>query len=274
VPESTRELTKRFAFNHLDSLREVFDRHPGRVACVILEPAASESPAKGFLQGVKDLCQAQGAVLIFDEMITGFRWHARGAQALYGVTPDLSTFGKGLGNGFSVSALVGRRDIMERGGLDHKAERVFLLSTTHGGEIHALAAARATVTTVLQEPVIEHLWSIGEKLQRGLRAIAADLKIGHRLQVAGDACSPYFAFLDEQGAPSAPLRTLFLQETIRHGVLMPYLAPSYSHGEGDLAATLEACRNALEMVSRAIARGSTEGLLVGAPTKPVFRKYN
>jgi glutamate-1-semialdehyde 2,1-aminomutase len=226
------------------------------------------------LKQVKDLCVKNGAVLIFDEIITGFRWHPWGAQTHYGVTPDLSTFGKAIGNGFAVSALVGRRDIMEIGGLRHKRERVFLLSTTHGGETHELAAAKATVSIVQSEPVVPHLWKIGGMLQEGLGRLTAALKIDSFVKTLGVPCSPYQLFLNEKGEVWWELRTLFLQETIRQGVLMPYIAPSYSHTEADVERTLAASEKALKVLEQAIDKKSTEGLLVGPTAKPVFRKYN
>jgi len=207
-------------------------------------------------------------------MITGFRWHPRGAQSYFNVTPDLSTFGKAIGNGFSVSALVGRRDIMELGGLHHQKERVFLLSTTHGGEVLPLFAARETVSIVQREDVVGHIWRMGGLLRDGLNDIARYLGIHDMVQAKGYPCSPYQVFLNKDGTVSLPLRTLFLQETVRHGVLMPYIAPSYSHTEQDVEATLNASRIAMKVVCEAIEKGTTEGLLIGAPTKPVFRKYN
>jgi glutamate-1-semialdehyde 2,1-aminomutase len=126
-------------------VKALFDAHPGEIAAVILEPSRGEDPAGGFLQELRKLCTDNGTLLVLDEMITGFRWHLGGGQKYFGVTPDLSTFGKAIANGFSVSALAGKREFMERGGLEHDQERVFLLSTTHGAETHGLAAAIATM---------------------------------------------------------------------------------------------------------------------------------
>lgn len=274
VPEAIQRMTKRFSYNNISSLAALFEQYPGQIACVILEPATTEPPKDGFLHEVQELCRKNGAVLIFDEIITGFRWHPRGAQTLFSVTPDLSTFGKALANGFSVSALVGRRDIMELGGLHHSKERVFLLSTTHGGEVHALAAAKATVSIIKNEGVVKYIWKIGGMLIRGLQEIIEESGIENFVKAGGYPCSPYLMFLDGKGKVSMPFRTLFLQETIRHGVLMPYIAPSFSHTETDVAVTLDACRKALEMVRRAIEEGTTDGLLIGPPVKPVFRRYN
>ena len=147
VPAAIKELSAPFRYNDLASVEALFSRFAGSVACVILEAERSDPPVDGFLPGVQALCAENGALFVLDEMLTGFRWHLGGAQAYYDLAPDLSTFGKAMANGFSVSALVGRREIMERGGLHHDGERVFLLSTTHGAETHALAAALETMKT-------------------------------------------------------------------------------------------------------------------------------
>ena len=167
IPEAVRQLTVTFRYNDLASAETLFEQYPGRIAAFILEPARTEEPQEGYLQRLQGLCHANGALLILDEMITGFRWHKGGAQKVYGIVPDLSAFGKALANGFSVSALAGRREFMRLGGLDHDDRpRVFLLSTTHGAETHALAAAIATMQVYQREGVIEHLYRQGTRVRQ------------------------------------------------------------------------------------------------------------
>lgn len=274
VPSAIQQLTKRFSYNNLGSLQEALERHKGQVACVILEPVTTDAPAKGFLEGVRNLCDEHGAVLIFDETISGFRWHKGGAQTYFGIKPDLSTFGKGIANGFSVSALTGRNEIMERGGLRHPHERVFLMSTTHGGETHALAAAVATLDEFRKKRVTEHLWRIGKQLQVSVSKRIEETGLAEAVKVLGYPCSPAIAFQAANGIPALELRTLFLQETIQRNVLMPYLAPSFSHSPGSVEETLDAAEPALAFVKKAVDASSTKGLLRGAATKPVFRKRN
>jgi glutamate-1-semialdehyde 2,1-aminomutase len=274
VPDIVRSLTKRFHYNDLASLNALLDQNPGRVAAVILEAASTEAPVAGFLEGVRDVCTRHGTILIFDEIITGFRWHARGAQALFNVIPDLSTWSKGLANGFSASALCGRRDVMEIGGIRHDVDRVFLLSTTFGGETHHLAAVRETATRVFQGGVVERIWEVGKALVAGLRAAADDAGIGRSALTLGYDCSPYQVFLDKDGRPSLELRTLYVQEMIKAGVLIPYIAPSAAHTEEDIERTVTAGRAAMSILAKAMNAGSTRGLLVGSPTKPVFRRRN
>ena len=273
IPRATKDLTLTFRYNDLASLERLFVEHRGDIAAVILEPTSFVAPERGFLEGVRDICTRNGAVLIFDEMITGFRFDLRGAQHLYGVTPDLATFGKALGNGFSVSALVGRRDIMELGGLRHSKPRVFLLSTTHGGETHAIAASIAALREYEDRDVAAHVRRIGGLLVHGIDALSAELGIAANLRTIGAPCSPGVVFLDRSGNASHELRTLFMQEMVEEGVLMPYVAPSYSHSDADVDRTLQAARRALSAVRDGLERG-VDGLLQGPAVKPVFRRFN
>ena len=274
VPGIVKSLTKRFHYNDLASLSALLDENRGKIAAVILEASSTEAPVAGFLEGVRALCTRHGAILIFDEIITGFRWHARGAQALFNVVPDLSTWSKGLANGFSASALCGRRDVMEIGGIRHDVDRVFLLSTTFGGETHHLAAVRETATRVFRGGIVERIWEVGRALVVGLRAAADDAGIGTRAVTRGYDCSPYQVFLDRDGRPSLELRTLYIQEMIKAGVLIPYIAPSAAHTDEDIDRTVTAARAAMAVLAKAISAGSTRGLLVGSPVKPVFRRRN
>ncbi|HEV2329554.1 MAG TPA: glutamate-1-semialdehyde 2,1-aminomutase [Verrucomicrobiae bacterium] len=273
IPEAIRQLTLKFRYNDLKSLRELFSAHPSGIAAVMLEVEREQEPRSGFLQELKELCAKEGAVLIFDEMITGFRWANGGAQQFYKVTPDLSTFGKAIGNGFSVSALAGRRDIMRLGGLDHNRERVFLMSTTHGAEYHALAAAIETMRIYREEPVVETLWRQGRVLAEGIRRAVGDLKMEDYFLVKGRPCCLAYATLDNKRAPSQAFRTLFLQETMRRGLLMPSLVLSYSHSDDDLKRTIDGIAAALQVYRRALEVG-IERYLEGRPVKPVFRKFN
>ena len=168
IPKAVRKLTVKFHYNDIDSVKSLFEENPGQIACVILEAETAEAPVNNFLGEIQHLCKQNGALFILDEMITGFRWHIGGAQKYYGIVPDLSAFGKGMGNGFSVSALLGKKDIMELGGLYHDRERVFLLSTTHGAEGHSLAAAIETIKIYKQEHVVEYLYQQGERLRSGI----------------------------------------------------------------------------------------------------------
>jgi glutamate-1-semialdehyde 2,1-aminomutase len=273
IPESEKALTLTFHYNDIESVKALFDAHPGEIAAMILEPSRGDDPTDGFLHELRKLCTDNGTVLVFDEMITGFRWHLGGGQKYFGVTPDLSTFGKALANGFSVSARAGKREFMERGGLEHDKERVFLLSTTHGAETHGLAAAIATMRVYQREPVIEHLWKIGERLALGFTEATREAGLEDYVHVMGKPCNLVFATKGPDGQPSQTYRTLFLQETIARGVLMPSLVVSYSHTAEDIDRTIDAVRGALKIYRQAMDEGA-ERFLVGRPSKVVYRRYN
>jgi glutamate-1-semialdehyde 2,1-aminomutase len=273
IPKSVRALSLGFGFNDAASLEALFRRYPAQIACVILEPAAIREPAPGFLEDLRQICDAEGSVLIFDETITGFRWHRSGAQKLYGVVPDLSVFGKAMANGFSLSALAGKRAIMELGGLSHAGERVFLLSTTHGAETHTLAAATETMRVYRREDVVGALHRQGRRLKSGIEAAARDLGLAEHFQVLGRDCNLVYAARDTEKNPSQAFRTLVLQETIKRGVLMPSLVVSYSHSDEDIDRTVDAIHGALKVYRQAL-DGGIERFLEGRPVQPVFRPRN
>ena len=274
IPRETIEKTKVFRYNDIASLEAVFAMHPEGIACVVLEPATTEAPQPGYLQAVAQLCRKHGAVFVLDEMITGFRWHLKGAQHLYGIKPDISTFGKAMANGFSVSCVAGCRDIMELGSIEFEGrERVFLLSSTHGAEMSGLGAFLATVDFMEENDVVGHLWTYGKSLIDLINAKAAEHGLTNYVRAGGVACSPWYATLGHDDQPSLPLRTLFAQEMVRSGVLMPWISLSYRHGEAELRRTAQALDRALLVYKKALADGA-ERYLEGPTIKPVFRKFN
>ena len=273
IPQAIRDLTVKFRYNDLESVRSMFQAHQGTIACVMIEVEKETPPQQGFLEGLKRLCEDNGTVLIFDEMITGFRWHIGGAQKYYNIVPDLSTFGKALANGFALSALVGKRDIMRLGGIHHDRERVFLLSTTHGAESHSLAAGIATIRAYRERGVIDHLWKQGERLAKGIRSAAEANGLTRFVRVLGKPCCLVYATYDQDMRPSQAFRTLLMQEIIKRGVLASSLVVSYSHTDGDIDRTIEVFAEALAVYKKAIDEG-IEKYLQGRPVKPVSRMFN
>lgn len=273
IPTPFSDLTVKFHYNDLDSVRELFAKYPNRIACLFMEAERLDPPQDDFLNKLKNLCHANGALLIFDEIVTGFRWHLGGAQKYHGVVPDLSTFGKAMGNGFSIAALVGKREIMELGGLRHDKEKVFLLSTTYGAETHALAAAIATMQVYESEPVIEHLYRQGERLARGVTQSVQEHHLEGYFGTIGKPCSLFFYTRDLNHQPSQPMRTVFMQEIIRRGIVAPSFIVSYSHTDEDIDKTVDAVNEALYIYRKALDEGY-EKYLVGAPVKPAVRKFN
>ncbi|TCC33528.1 glutamate-1-semialdehyde 2,1-aminomutase [Kribbella sindirgiensis] len=273
IPDQISDLTVAFPYGDLAATEELLIRHEGEIACLILEAATQHDPPAGYLEGLRDLAHRHGALLVFDEMITGFRFSASGAQGLYGVTPDLSTFGKALGNGFAVSALAGRRELMERGGLRDSHERVFLLSTTHGAETHALAAAIAVMDVYAEEGIASRLHDLGEKLSAGVREVAAAAGVQDHVVVRGRASNLVFATLDENLEPSQSYRTLFLRELLLGGVIGPSFVVSSALTDEDITRTVEVVAAACATYRKALDDGDPRGWTGGRPVKPVFRRY-
>jgi len=274
IPASVSALTANFRYNDIESVKALFDNYPGLIAALILEPAKADEPTNNFLQEAKRIAHENGTLFIFDEMITGFRWHLRGAQKLYDVDPDLSCFGKALGNGFAISALAGKAEYMQLGGLTQTEHpRVFLLSTTHGAETHAMAAAIATMKIYRDEPVIERLYEQGAKLATGVNSAITSHGLEGHVRLFGRPCCLAYSTLDENGQPSQSFRTLFLQETIRRGILMPSLVVSYTHSDTDIERTVDAIDGALDIYVRALNDG-VGSYLTGRPSQVVYRRFN
>jgi len=274
IPPAHGSLTVQFSYNDLDSVQALFDAYPGQIAAVILEAATSTAePAPGFLAGLQSATRQHGAVLIFDEMITGMRWSRHGAQSIYGVTPDLSTWGKAIGNGFAVSALAGKRELMEAGGLNTDESRVFLLSTTNGAETTGLAAYLAVSEAYAARDVVAEMEIQGTKLRSALKQVTEEAGMLDYVSFPGRPSCLVYATKDPNGQPSQAFRTLFIQELLRRGVLGQSLVISAAHTDADIDQTVEAAAGALEVYARAIEARSTDGLLVGRPVAPALREF-
>lgn len=274
VPNEIAELTLKFKYNDLDGLTKLFEERHEDIACIIFEPISFIEPKEGYLEGIRELCNKYNIVLIFDEVVSGFRYSLGGVQEMTGVTPDLAAFGKAMANGFSVSALAGKKDIMKLGGMDHDEERVFLLSTTHGGETHSLAAAYAAITEIKEKNIISHFDKIGGLLKDGINALAKKHGAEDIIQVVGFNCKPAVLIKDKDGAISMEGRTLFLQETLDRGLMMPYIVPSFAHTEKEVTMALEIIDEVIPTIRDAIRNEKVLELLQGNPVKPVFRKFN
>ena len=273
IPPSIDPLTVEFRYNDIESVTHLLSRYAGEIACFVLEPERTEPPRDGFLQRLAELARGDGALLVFDENVTGFRWHNGGAQAVHGVDPDLSTWGKAIANGFALSALAGRRDIMARGGLRHDRERVFLLSTTHGAEHVGLAAGLATMAVYCDEPVIDTLKARGDRLRAGVQEVIDARGIGHSFRVFGRSSCLYYSTANANGEASQAFRTLFLQETLVRGLLVPSFVVSYAHTDDDIDRTIDVVDEALAVYADALESG-IDRFLRGRSVKPVHRNYN
>lgn len=265
VPQSTRDLTHTFAYNDLQSLEKLFATWPGQIAAVILEPMNVTEPAAGWLQSVKELAQKQGALLVFDETITGFRYANGGAQQLFGVTPDLATFGKGMANGYPLSAVAGRRDVMML------MEEVFF-SFTNGGETLSLAAALATMTKLQQQPVTQRLAELGQQVIDGARAALARHRLTEVVNVSGHPSWSFLNFRDAGGYTVWQIKTLFLQEIYARGILsVGSHNMSWAHTEADVARLLAVYDEVFALIRKGLEDASIPKLLAAPPLEPLFK---
>lgn len=271
IPDSVRPLTVQFSYNDLASLEALFEEHPGQIAAVVLEAETVEPPAPGFFAGLRRLCDRNGALLVLDEIITGFRWHERGAQYLYSIEPDLCTFGKGLANGLPLSALAGRRDVMRLGGHVDDADRVFLLSLTAGGQPWALAAMLAVIDTYQQEGIAGQLHSIGADLRVGVEEVVAAAGLSDYFQVRGRDCNLVYVARDADGQPSQEFRTLVLQEFLEHGILAPSFVVNAAHDPKAISQVVDAVTELMPVYQRALDDGVAT-VLRGRPVRPTIRR--
>jgi glutamate-1-semialdehyde 2,1-aminomutase len=193
-----------------------------------------------FLTRLKEVCHRNGAVLIFDEMISGIRFDIKGAHHLWGVYPDLATYGKCISNGFCFSMLAGKKEIMELGGLNHDKERVFVLSQTHGSETIGLAAAMATLKECERVNINEHIWAIGKKLRHGFMKLAEEEGVSDYIKMLGFDCNPQIICTKKDGTYWPELHTSFHEEVIENGVLIPWITITYAHTDVELELTFKA----------------------------------
>lgn len=264
VPREYEDLVKGFTYNNLDSIHQRFDEHSYstascQVAAVIMEPCLFETPDKGFLQGVKNLCREFGALLIFDETVTGFRWATGGGQDFFSVMPDLATFGKGMANGYPIGMLCGKKEYMQH------AE---LISGTFGGNPVSLAAADAVLDVYASEPIIHLMWWRGGLLQEYFNHEAERLKVPAICD--GFSCKPRIRFtMDDEKAKSASM-SLFLQETAAAGVLFHPGGFNVSSAltSEDMDASYAAIEKGLSEVRRSL-RTNDWSRLKGAIVQPV-----
>ncbi|RMH09424.1 MAG: aminotransferase class III-fold pyridoxal phosphate-dependent enzyme, partial [Aquificota bacterium] len=259
VPQEVSKLTLTFEYNNIQSLERLFDEYPDRIACVIIEPVGVEEPKGDFLQRVKELAHKHGALLVFDEVVTGFRFALGGAQEYFGVEPDLACFGKAMGNGMPISAIVGRREIMEL------FEEVFF-SFTFGGETASIASAIATIKYMREHDVIPQLWERGQRLLDGVKKLVEEKELEDLVVVKG---YPVRFVVDFLGEDALKLKTLFQQECAKRGILFSGSHNiSFSHTEQDIQKTLEVYDQVLDIAKYAYEYKMVEELLEGRVLEP------
>lgn len=265
VPQATRDLTHGFVYNDIESLHRLFREWPDQIAAVILEPMNVAEPKDGFLEAVRELTHANGALLVFDETITGFRFANGGAQEHFGVTPDLATFGKGLANGYPLSAVAGKAEIMRL------MEEVFF-SFTFGGETLSLAAAQATLHKLQTQAVVARLYAQGTKVLEGLCTLLERHRAGHLFALSGNPVWSFFIIKDTPPYSQWEIKTLYLQEMFARGILaLGTHNMSFAHGDADVARLLAAYDEVLPLLKEAVDGQRLHELLRCRPLEPLFR---
>lgn len=273
IPAETRGQGVLFDFNDLDQVTDLAERSGEELAAIVLQPATAETePDPGYLAGLRRLCDRRGIVLVFDEIITGFRWHRGGVQTRDGITPDLACWGKGIANGYALSALTGKAALMDLGGLGTDAARTFLMSTTYGPETVGLAALRAVLDEHRQGDPIEELRQAGVALADGVNQRCQDAGIGQFLGAHGNPRSLMFHTRDSSGHSSQAMRTIFMESLIAHGVLAQTFVPTTAHGPREIEHTLLAVEAAIATYRRALEVGP-RNVLHGRPVAPALRRY-
>ena len=265
VPEATSALTHTFPYNDLPALDAQLAELDGKVAAVILEPMNVTAPAPSYLQGVKKRAHNAGAVLVFDETITGFRYANGGAQELFGVIPDLTTLGKGMANGFPLSAVCGRRDLMLQ------MEEIFF-SFTMGGDTLSLAAAKAAMLKLLREPVIETMRSRGGALAAGVARLIEQHRVADFLAISGDPTWSFLVIKNAEGATSWEIKTLWMQECLARGHLcLGAHNMSYAHSEADIGRALAVYDEVFAILGEAVCNNEVRRYLKCEPLLPLFK---
>lgn len=264
VPKATSALTDSFQYNDLASLEALVHKHKGEIAAVILEPMNVEWPAEGFLEGVREICTREGIVLVFDETITGFRFANGGAQELFGVTPDLATFGKGLANGYPLSAIAGRADIMQL------MEEIFF-SFTFGGEMLSLAAAKATLEKLASEPVVEDIRKKGQLVLDRVPEIIRKHGLEQAIDVKGHPSWSFLVMHDVGEINAFMIKTLFMQEMHQAGFLsFGTHNISYAHTAEQIEELLDVYDTIFAKIAKAL-DGDFLSYLTTEPLVPLFK---
>ena len=262
VPQSVKELTHKFEYNNIESLEKIFQEQ--ELACVIMEPMNIEYPKNGFLKGVKELAHKNNALFILDETVTGFRYSLGGAQELFGVMPDLATFGKGMTNGYPLSAVVGSNEVMQ------KVEDIFF-SGTFGGETLSLAAASKIIDKYKKEQVIEHFSEVGSYLLEKLNQLINDKNLGDIFWTSGHPSWSFLHIKEQEKYNIFEIKTFFLQEMFKRGILtLGSHNISFSHTKEIVDQLLDVYTEVLPMVKENIKNQTLLENIQGDVLQPLF----
>lgn len=267
VPKAVCELTMSFEYNNISSLRDLFDKFPHQIAAVILEPIQGDGPKEGYLRELKELSEKNGAILIFDEVVSGFRYALGGASELYNVQPDLVTFGKGMGNGLPISAVAGKADILKL------IEKGVFVSTTFGGEALSLAGALKTISILEEENSYKHIWELGEIMLTGLKELVKKHNLEEVIKVTGLAPHCGVSFEGIGSLTYLDINSVYSNVMTENGVLTVGINNmNLSHTKKDLEVFLDAAEKAMITIKNAIENNSLQDVISSGKVNPVFKR--
>ena len=267
IPNDISNLTKTFEYNDIHSLEELFKKYPNQIAAVILEPIQANGPKDGFLEKVKQVTHDNGAILIFDEVVSGFRYALGGASELYGIVPDMAAFGKGMGNGLPISAVAGKKEIMKQ------IEDGIFVSTTFGGEALSMAGSIAALKILEKPGAYEHIWKLGTMLKEGLESLIEKYDLENVILVSGLPPHCGVEFEDVGDLDYLDINSIYSQAMIHNGIITVGINNiNLSHTEKEIEAYLSAAEEAMINIKKAIEQDSTDGILVGKKVDPVFKR--
>lgn len=267
IPKDISNLTKTFEYNNIDSLKELFNEYPDEIAAVILEPIQANGPKDDFLEKVKKVAHENGAILIFDEVVSGFRYALGGASEYYGVVPDMAAFGKGMGNGLPISAVAGKKEIMKQ------IEEGIFVSTTFGGEALSMAGSLAALEILEKPGVYEQIWKLGTILKEGLEELIDKYELNDVILVSGLPPHCGVEFEDVGSLDYLDINSIYSQAMIHNGIITVGINNiNLSHTEKEIEAYLNAAEEGMKNIKKAIGQDSTEGILIGKKVDPVFKR--
>lgn len=267
VPRAVCELTKSFEYNNIASIEDLFNSYPDQVAAVILEPIQGDGPNDGYLQKLKELSGKNGAILIFDEVVSGFRYALGGASELYNVKPDMVTLGKGMGNGLPISAVAGRADILKL------IEQGVFISTTFGGEALSLSGALKVTSILEEENTYKHIWELGEMMLVGLQKLVKKYSLEKVISVKGLAPHCGLSFEGAGSLNYLDINTVYSSVMTENGVLTIGINNiNLSHTKEDVETFLKASEKAMKAIKTAIDNDSITSFITGGKVDPVFKR--
>ena len=285
IPKFNNNLIHKFNFNDIESLKKIFKKRKNKIAAVMMEPLAVAEPKcygskdcqkkickefcqNNFLHEVKKIAKQNGAVLIFDEVVTGFRFSLGGAQELTGVTPDLTALAKAISNGVPISAIVGKKNIMKL------LDKTFF-SFTYGGDCIGLSAAKATIEKIKKKNVIKHIYKMGTRLKDGINNLSKEHGLQDYINCVGYPCRSILSINGNQKFNDLEIKTFIQQELFKRGILWAaYHTISWSHKKKEIDKTLNAFSDVFKLFEKKFIKDNLKikNSLQGKVLRPVFRQ--